>query len=171
MVNRLLGLVGWSLSGLSFVIALAGLTTPGAGKLISLAFFGWSVIFIPPLWKRTIKYGLTINIISRVLALVLLPLAFSLIAIANGHQSPKETVVNAKSDPSSSTKPSEVNTYSTTRPSVAPSTIPIASTKEPISSPSLIASPSPMRTNYSVAVPIEDSSTAGAKRLDRKSVV
>lgn len=165
MRNRFLGFIAWSLSGLSFVIALAGLSAPGASKLISLAFFGWSLIFMPPLWKKTIEYGLTVNIISRVLALVLLPLTFSLISVATDYQSPKKTVVETKSDSIISTKPSEVNTSSTTKPSFTSSTIPIVPPKDATKSPSQIASPLPMRTDYSVATPIEDSSTAGAKRF------
>jgi CBS domain-containing protein len=80
--------VGWVLSAFSFVIALAGLATPGAGKLISLALIGWCLIFLPPLWRRTIKYGLPVNIVVRVVAFFTLPVIFVAMATANEYHSP-----------------------------------------------------------------------------------
>ena len=88
MVMRFMIFIGWVLSAFSFVIALAGLATPGAGKLISLALIGWCLIFLPPLWLRTIKHGLPVNIVVRVVAFFTLPLIFAAIATANGHHSP-----------------------------------------------------------------------------------
>jgi hypothetical protein len=70
VVNRVIVFIGWSLSTLFLVIALAGLVTPGAGKLMSLAMIGWCLIFLPPFWKKTIQYGLPKNIISALHYLV-----------------------------------------------------------------------------------------------------
>jgi hypothetical protein len=88
MVIRFMIFIGWVLSAFSFVIALAGLATPGAGKLISLALIGWCLIFLPPLWHRTIKHGLPVNIVVRVMAFFTLPVIFMAIATANGYHSP-----------------------------------------------------------------------------------
>jgi hypothetical protein len=110
--------IGWGLAGLSFVVALAGLSTPGAGKFISLAFLGWSLLFLPPLWNKTIKYGLPVNIVFRVVAFITLPVIFSSIAIANGY------------------KGSEVSTV-TMQPTTSPTVV--------SPSPSKIESPKPSR--------------------------
>jgi hypothetical protein len=85
--------IGWGLAGLSFVVALAGLSTPGAGKLISLAFFGWALLFLPPLWNTTIKYGLPVNIVFRAVALITLPVIFASIATANGYKGSEVSTV------------------------------------------------------------------------------
>jgi hypothetical protein len=93
IVQRVLIFIGWSLSAFSFILALGGLTIPGAGKIISLAMIGWCLIFLPPLWKKTIKYGLSINFISRVIAFVTIPVLFTIIAIENGYKSSEVSTV------------------------------------------------------------------------------
>jgi hypothetical protein len=156
MANRLLVFVGWILSGLSFTLALAGLTSPGAGKFISLAFFGWSAIFAPPLYRRTIKYGLSANIISRVIALFLLPIVFTSIALANGYVPSSDTAVKEKSAPSTANVTSPVSTPRTNQNPATPSITPVAPAKVANSSPLTVASPSPMRTDYTKSDRFED---------------
>jgi hypothetical protein len=102
--------VGWVLSAFSFVIALAGLATPGAGKLISLALIGWCLIFLPPLWRRTIKYGLPVNIVVRVGAFFTLPVMFMTIATANGYRPEVSTVKTQPEASSISVSPTPVRT-------------------------------------------------------------
>jgi hypothetical protein len=92
MVIRFMIFIGWVLSAFSFVIALAGLATPGAGKLISLALIGWCLIFLPPLWHRTIKHGLPVNIVVRAVAFFTLPAIFVAMATANGYKPEVSTV-------------------------------------------------------------------------------
>jgi hypothetical protein len=103
MIRRIIVFIGWGLSAFSFMIALAGLTNPGAEKFISLAFFGWGLIFLPPFWDKTIKYGLPVNIITRIVSFILLPFVSMSIAISNGYQpttvSVSEVSTKAKQSP------------------------------------------------------------------------
>jgi hypothetical protein len=110
MVMRFMIFIGWVLSAFSFVIALAGLATPGAGKLISLALIGWCLIFLPPLWLRTIKHGLPINIVVRVVAFFTLPAIFVAIATANGYKPEVSTVKTQPEASSISVSPTPVRT-------------------------------------------------------------
>jgi hypothetical protein len=108
MAVRFMIFIGWILSAFSFVIALAGLTTPGAGKLISLALIGWCLIFLPPLWHRTIKHGLPVNIVARAVAFFTLPLLFVAMATAIGYHSPQvadKSIVLPQKKPDPQSKP------------------------------------------------------------------
>jgi hypothetical protein len=107
---RLIIFIGWVLSACSFVIALASLTTPGASKLMSLAMIGWCLIFLPPFWKNTIKYGLPTNIISRVVAFITLPIFFMKMATANGYKPEVSTVKTQPEASSISVSPTPVKT-------------------------------------------------------------
>jgi hypothetical protein len=98
VVNRILVFIGWGLSSMSFILVLAGLTIPGAGKFISLAFVGWALIFCPPLWKKTIKYNLPKNIGIRVVAFFLLPIIFAIMSMIGGYQ-PESNTVSVSSSP------------------------------------------------------------------------
>jgi hypothetical protein len=110
VVNRVIVFIGWSLSTLFLVVALAGLATPGAGKLMSLAMIGWCSIFLPPFWKKTIQYGLPTNIISRVVAFITLPVLFMAMATANGYKPEVSTVKTQPEASSISVSPTPVKT-------------------------------------------------------------
>jgi hypothetical protein len=110
MVMRFMIFIGWVLSAFSFVIALAGLATPGAGKLISLALIGWCLIFLPPLWHRTIKHGLPVNIVVRAVAFFTLPLIFASMATAIEHKPEVSTVKTQPEASSTSVSPTPVRT-------------------------------------------------------------
>jgi hypothetical protein len=110
MAVRFMIFIGWVLSACSFVIALASLTTPGASKLMSLAMIGWCLIFLPPFWKNTIKYGLPTNIIFRVVAFITLPIFFMTIATAIGYKPEVSTVKTQPEESSTGVSPPLVRT-------------------------------------------------------------
>jgi hypothetical protein len=121
MSRRFMVFIGWGLSSFCFLLAFVYLfSTPGAGKLISLSIAGWGLIFLPPLWDKTIKYGLPTNIISRLIAFVVLPIIFSVLAIAGGYQPEKVASVNSSSAPKTNPSPQPSVKNITTEPSKIP---------------------------------------------------
>lgn len=84
IVRRSMIFIGYGLSAFSFVLAIAG-----AGKIIALAFLGWFLIFLPPIWFKTIRYGLLANIVTRAGAFILFPVFFSLPATSDDYQPSK----------------------------------------------------------------------------------
>jgi hypothetical protein len=131
VVNRFLTFIAWSLSALSLIFLLGALSMPGAGKIFSLAFVGWFLIFLPPLWIKTLRYGLLRNITFRTLAFFILPIIFMATALANGYQPsegarvdpivfPKSVETNIKPTPSVKTSSSVVNLSPTKKEIVDP---------------------------------------------------
>jgi Domain of Unknown Function with PDB structure (DUF3862) len=119
VLRRFMVFIGWGLSSFCFLLAFVSLfSTPGAGKLIGLSIAGWGLIFLPPLWDKTIKHGLPINIISRVIGFIVLPILFSVLAIVGGYQPEKVADVKAPSAPNTNpvSRPSVTN-ITTTEPS------------------------------------------------------
>jgi hypothetical protein len=143
--------IGWGLAGLSFVVAIAGLSIPGAGKLISLAFFGWALLFLPPLWSKTIQYGLPVNIVFRVAALITLPLIFTSIAMANGYKGAEVSTVTMQPTASPS------NTLASPISTVSPSPVKIVSPSPSINA-SKTNSPKPL-IETATSSPISTSSS------------
>lgn len=129
MINRIVVFIGWGLSSMSFIIALAGLATPGTGKFISLAFVGWALIFSPPLWKKTVEYGLLKNIGIRVVAFFLFPIIFTMMAMVSGYQ-PESSVVNISPSPIKTEVPKLLPKNTSSQ--IATSSVAISSTPNPL---------------------------------------
>ncbi len=137
MVKKLFTYTGWGVSASSLVFLLVALSAPGAGKIFSLTFLGWILIFLPPIWLKTLKYGLTVNIISRALAFVVFPLIFMTIALANGYQPSEVAKEKTKAGPTvliASPKLVKTDIKPT------PSDIPVPSTKPAIKAPAVLPS-------------------------------
>jgi hypothetical protein len=133
IIQKILAFVGWSLSAFSLVIALAGLVTPGAGKFLSIALLGWSLIFLPPLWRKTIKYGFRVNILTRIISFIFLPVFFMSLATANGYQPTTVAEVRPQNPSNKTVSPSpqtQVKKVPSTKPSATQSDLPIKSMPE-----------------------------------------
>ncbi|WP_373546884.1 hypothetical protein [Chamaesiphon sp.] len=135
MVNRIIVFIAWVLSSISFVIAIAGLATPGAGKFISLAFVGWALIFFPPLWKKTMKYDLSKNIGIRVFAFFLFPIISITMAAIGGYQ-PVSSTVSVSPSPINPEVPKSLPQNKTRQP--ATSSIAVLPTSNQLPSPLVV---------------------------------
>ncbi len=62
--------IGWGLSALLFLV---GITSIASQPSMAIVMILWGLLFLPPLWKTTAKFGRVGNIVARVVIFLVSP--------------------------------------------------------------------------------------------------
>lgn len=92
LLRRVLSFIGWSIAVFFFLIGVFGFTTNPA---IATTFLIWGLIFLPPLYRLTNRYGLGWNIGGRAIA-------FFLSIVIAGFSAPPQQAVRPTAQPTPS---------------------------------------------------------------------
>lgn len=130
MVKRILSFIGWVLAIFCLISALGNIGS-GAVK-IGIGILIWSLIFLPPLYRATGRYGLTKNIAARVVLFIFVPVVFA--------APPQKTLTR----PVPQLTPKETTQASTPTPTITVREAPtLTQTPEPINTPNIEPIPEP----------------------------
>lgn len=95
--------IGWGLSALLFLV---GITSIASQPSMAIVMILWGLLFLPPLWKTTAKFGRVGNIVARVVIFLVSPA----LTMGSTPQNSTSVVNSADLRDSSALKVSEVKT-------------------------------------------------------------
>ncbi|NJL64534.1 MAG: excalibur calcium-binding domain-containing protein [Methylacidiphilales bacterium] len=154
-MKRLLSFLGWAWVAFCF-IGVMGLISKGEVVTAIMALL-WGLIFLPPLWRLTSRYGLAKNVIGRIILFVMVPVIFPS-PPQNQSVKPVEQVPQAITSLSSANATPTTTSTVVTNPSLELKSAEEAierykNTPNVVANPSLQAIPSPNITDAPLPTP------------------
>ncbi|MBW4511718.1 MAG: excalibur calcium-binding domain-containing protein [Scytonematopsis contorta HA4267-MV1] len=145
MLKRILSFIGWGIAGFFALIALTALSSGQFRN--SLWIILWALIFVPPLYQLTNRFGNIWNIVGRLVVFILAPIVFiSPTPQPEAMKSPGISTQPVVVSPAQLPTPSPQNPTPEPSPTPTPTNSPISKAvveEKPSPTPALVESPIP----------------------------